>query len=60
MRISLRAITAALLPLAAALPAIHRKGKFLYDDAGARFYIKVGARRGRSPSRATSTADDRE
>lgn len=38
------AITALALavPLASALPKITRKGRYLYDESGARFYIKVG------------------
>jgi hypothetical protein len=35
-------LTAALaLPLVQALPKVTRTGKYLYDDTGARFFIKV-------------------
>jgi hypothetical protein len=45
--ISLRLLFVALLALLAVLPAtraipqITRKGKYLYDESGSRFYIKV-------------------
>ena len=29
------------LPLVSALPKIHAKGKYLFDESGNRFYIKV-------------------
>lgn len=35
------ALAACALPLASALPKIHAKGKYLYDESGNRFYIKV-------------------
>ncbi|KAG9084252.1 1,3-beta-glucanosyltransferase gas1 [Ceratobasidium sp. UAMH 11750] len=34
------AVAACVLPLATALPKIHAKGKYLYDESGNRFYIK--------------------
>ncbi|KAG9103975.1 1,3-beta-glucanosyltransferase gas1 [Ceratobasidium sp. 370] len=34
------ALAACALPLASALPKIHAKGKYLYDESGNRFYIK--------------------
>ncbi|KAG9105878.1 1,3-beta-glucanosyltransferase gas1 [Ceratobasidium sp. 392] len=34
------ALAACVLPLATALPKIHAKGKYLYDESGNRFYIK--------------------
>ncbi|QRV76455.1 beta-1,3-glucanosyltransferase [Ceratobasidium sp. AG-Ba] len=36
----LLALAACALPLASALPKIHAKGKYLYDESGNRFYIK--------------------
>lgn len=39
----LNAITLALVPLAsAAVSKISRHGKYLYDESGTRFYLKVG------------------
>jgi hypothetical protein len=35
------ALAACALPLVSALPKIHAKGKYLYDEGGNRFYIKV-------------------
>lgn len=35
------ALAACALPLVSALPKIHAKGKYLYDESGNRFYIKV-------------------
>lgn len=37
----LAALATLALPLVAALPKIHAKGKYLYDESGNRFYIKV-------------------
>lgn len=48
----------ALLPLASALPQISRKGKYLFDPSGNRFYIKVSEREREraSPPRRCSVA----
>lgn len=38
-----KTLVAGLLPLAAALPPITRTGKYLYDQNGERFFIKVSS-----------------
>ncbi|RSH78803.1 1,3-beta-glucanosyltransferase gas1 [Apiotrichum porosum] len=48
----------ALLPLASALPQISRKGKYLFDPSGNRFYIKGVAYQPQGALAASSEAND--
>lgn len=41
---SLALVGVQLLTMTAALPNVTRTGKYLYDESGNRFYIKVGTR----------------